>query len=482
VLDDECQDGQPLPLPGVAGEIEEPRARGSVYSATMTRVAHFQPFSGASGDMILGALVDAGLRLEELSAGLARLGVKGWKLAEAKELRGPFLTTRVKVITEDGGGPAGPGGQASGHAHDLPHDHGHAHEDGQGAHHHGHSHGHGAGHVHSHHAGADSGERGLAEILRLIAAGGLPAPVAAAARRVFERLGAAEARVHGVSPEQIRFHEVGAVDSIVDIVGVCLGLHLLGVDEVSCAPITVGTGYVSGAHGKMPLPAPATLELLRGFPIEQRDSRAELTTPTGAALLTTLAGSFGTLPPLRVETIGYGAGDDRPGPIPNAIRLIIGERTAAAANDRVVVLETHIDDMSPEWLGYLQEKLFEAGALDVSVAPLVMKKSRPAHALKVIVTHAVEPQALRILFAESTTFGLRRQDVERVILTRELHPVETPWGTVRVKVGRAAGDVMTAAPEYEDLRAAAQRAGRPLKEVHERVLELFRAQPPTPPR
>jgi uncharacterized protein (TIGR00299 family) protein len=319
----------------------------------------------------------------------------------------------------------------------------------------------------------------IQEILRIIGQSGLPGPVGESAAAVFRRLGEAEAKVHGVSIEEVHFHEVGAVDSIVDIVGACLGLHLLGVEEVQSAPVTVGTGFVNAAHGRMPLPAPATLEILKGVPIEQRESGAELTTPTGAALLRTLSRRFGALPRMVVSAVGYGAGDDRPGPVPNALRVILGETMATATDgagptETVLVLETSIDDMSPQWLGNLMDRLFEAGALDVSFTPVVMKKSRPGQEVRVLAPPSAEAAVTRALFAESTTFGIRRTAAERIVLAREHHPVETPGGTVRVKVGRLAGEILSATPEYEDLRAAAKAAGRPLKEMHELVMKLFR--------
>ena len=244
------------------------------------RILYFQPFSGASGDMILGALVDVGLSVQELASHLSGLRLDGWRLECRKELRGPFRTTRLEVILED-----------------PPHVH-----------------------------------RKLEDILAIIESSSLPPAVKATSSAVFRKLAGAEARVHGIPVEEVHFHEVGAVDSIVDIVGACLGVHLLEAEEVWSAPVTVGTGFVRVAHGKMPLPAPATLELLRGFPVRQQDSQAELTTPTGAALLTTLATGFGTLPPLEVTTVGYGAGDDRGGPLPNALRVIMGERRKPAAH------------------------------------------------------------------------------------------------------------------------------------------------------
>ncbi len=368
-------------------------------------------------------------------------------MSARKELRGPFQTTRLKVLLE-----------GEGIAQHPTHSHTHSHEHSFGQ------------------AGVEE-TRGLKEILELIRRSGLPQAVQTDASRVFQRIGEAEAKVHGIPLDRVHFHEVGALDSIIDIVGACLGFHLLGVDEIHSAPITLGTGFVQGAHGAMPLPAPATIELLRGFPVTQRETSFELTTPTGAGLLTTLSKSFGTLPPLTVSGVGYGAGNDRPGLIPNALRVILGESSQRLAqSDRVLVLETHVDDMSAEWIGYVVERLLDSGALDVTVSPILMKKSRPAHELKVILPLEAEEKVVRTLFRETTTLGLRRTEVERVILGREFRSVETPWGTVRVKVGSLGKEEMTASPEHDDLRKAAQKAQIPLKRMHEHVMAAFRRQ------
>jgi uncharacterized protein (TIGR00299 family) protein len=394
---------------------------------------YFQPFSGASGDMILGALLDAGLSLDELRGGLASLRLPGWRLEAAREPRGPFLATRARVLVE-------PESAAEGGKH--PHRH-------------------------------------LRHILELIQRSDLPGAVKSSASAVFRRLGEAEARVHGIPVESVHFHEVGAIDSIVDITGACLGIHLLGVDEVLSAPIVVGTGSVRVAHGEIPLPAPATLELLKGHPAEQRETGAELTTPTGAAILTTLARSFGTFPALTVSAVGYGAGDDRSGSLPNVLRVLLGERaTSTPQADRITVLEANVDDMSAEWIGHLIDRLLESGALDVSVTPILMKKSRPANEVKVLATPDAEKVVLECLFRESTTFGVRRTEVERAILAREIRPVETEWGRVSVKLGRLGEDIVTASPEFEDLRRVSRQSGLPLKEVHQRVMEALRASHP----
>ena len=455
----------------------------------MSKIAYFQPFSGASGDMMLGALLDAGLEVDLLEAGLRSLGVSGWNLEHRKAMRGPFLATRLRVLLDGAatgdGDSTGPGGHeqsASGRAEPPDDEHHHHHSEDASDHHHHHHHHHPDAdadgvadeteHAHAHDHNQE--QRNLRTILDLIEQSGLPAPVQDSAARVFRRLGEAEAKVHGMRLEDVHFHEVGAVDSIVDIVGSCLGLHLLNIETIHCAPITVGTGFVHGDHGTMPLPAPATAELLRGVPIVQRDTRAELTTPTGAALLTTLASEFGTMPPMTVDGVGYGAGNDRHGPVPNVLRLFVGEATAAVrGGDRVVVLECCVDDMTPEWIGHLTERLFEADALDVTVRPVLMKKGRPGHEIQAIAPLSAEGRVVQTLFRHGSTFGIRRTETERVVLERTFRSVGTPWGEVRVKIGRLGEETMSIAPEYEDLRAAAKTAGLPLKEIERQVLRKF---------
>ena len=418
------------------------------------KIAYFDTFSGISGDMVLGALVDAGLPLGDLAAGLASLGLEGFRLEGEEVRRGAFRATRVRVVLDWPDAPSS-----------LTEDH-----------HHQHRHEHEGGEVHEHaHPGGAHPHRHLADILAILEAARLPAPVREKAAAVFRRLGEAEGRIHGVPVEEVRFHEVGAVDSIVDIVGSVLGLHLLGIEEVWCSPATVGSGSVRGAHGEIPLPGPAALELLRGFPLRQRDCGFELTTPTGAAISTTLARGFGPMPTMTVETIGYGAGDDRPGPVPNVLRLAIGEREEAPrpAGDRVVALETSVDDMSPQWIGYLVDRLLEEGALDVTVAPIQMKKSRPGHEIRVLAPPGKDAALAGLLFAETTTLGIRRTEVERLVLERTIETVSTPWGEVRIKVGRREGRPVTASPEYEDVQRLARSARVPFKEVHRLALQSF---------
>ncbi len=425
----------------------------------MTRIAYLDTFSGISGDMVLGAMVDAGLRFEDLVQGLSGLKLSGFTLNQEKVKRGPFEATRVKVHLSD---PPAPWGKDDHHPHDhRGHDHRPPSE--RHDHHHGHS-----------HAGGAAPHRHLADILELIGSSALPPPVKEKASAVFHRLAGAEAKVHGVPVESVHFHEVGAVDSIADIVGSALGLHLLGVEEVWCSEATVGTGTVRGAHGEMPLPAPATLELLRGFPLKQRETGFELTTPTGAAIATTFGRAFGPMPPMVVAAIGYGAGDDRPGPIPNVLRLVLGEMAAGApGTDRVVLLETTVDDMSPQWIGYLIDILLEAGALDVTVAPIHMKKSRPGQEIRVLAPPGKDGPLADLLFRETTTLGIRRSEVDRLVLDRSFETVATPWGEARIKVGRQGGRVVSASPEYEDIQRIARASGEPLKNVHRVALEEF---------
>lgn len=426
----------------------------------MTRIAYFQPFNGCSGDMTLGSLVDAGLCLDELRKGLLGLDLDGYSIEEEKVLRGAFQCTRVRVVVD---GRDQVAEKAPGHQHSHEHNHEHSH-----------SHSHSHSHPGSTPESRDADHRSLGAITSLIEASSLPQAVVKNAKAVFTRLGEVEAGVHGVDIEDVHFHEVGAVDSIVDIVGSCLALELLGIEEVYCAPITVGTGFVEGAHGRMPLPAPATANLLRGFPIRQVDSGAELTTPTGAALMTTLAKDFGTMPPLQVTATGFGAGDERQGTTPNALRVFLGEREeAAAGRDRVLLLETNIDDMSSEWIGHLMDRLLEEGALDVSVSPILMKKSRPAHKLTILAPLEREQEITHTLFCESTTIGVRRTETERVVLERETEEIEAPWGKIRIKIARHGGEQVGASPEFEDLKRAAASSGLPLKELHRLALEIF---------
>ncbi len=428
----------------------------------MTRTLYLDTFSGISGDMFLGALVDCGLDLDTLAGELKKLPLDGYRLTCDEVYRGAFLAKRLKVLvgTEESDAAAA----SSGHGHE--HDHHH------------HSHG-PADHAHEHAHSVDSSapttvDRSLRNILQLLASSELPDVVRTRAESVFQRLGEAEAKVHGMKVEDVHFHEVGAVDSIVDIVGACLGLHLMGIEEIWSSPLTLGSGFAKGAHGTFPLPAPATLEVLRGFPVNQRDCSFELTTPTGAAIASTLAAGFGPMPAMKVERVGYGAGDDRPGAVPNLLRVVLGQTKQQADGDRVVLIEANVDDMNPQWIGHLIDRALEEGALDVTVTPVLMKKSRPGHLISVLVSLGREAPLEELLFRESTTLGIRKSELDRVVLERRWTSVQTPWGEARVKIGERDGQIRSATPEFEDLKQLAQKSGLSIKELHESVMDAYR--------
>ncbi|NQT51977.1 nickel pincer cofactor biosynthesis protein LarC [bacterium] len=401
------------------------------------RTAYFDPFSGASGDMILGALLDAGLDLDALRAELATLPLHGYHIEAEKVTRHGIAATKCDVV--------------------LDHHH---HDDDHGGHHH-----------HEH--------RGLSDVLAVIDGSTLPDADKERAGAVFRRLAAAEAKVHACSVEDIHFHEVGAVDAIVDIVGAVVGLRLLGVEQVASGPLRTGTGFVQCAHGRLPVPAPATAELLGGFPSVGTDLEGELTTPTGAALLTTLADVFGPRPPMTLDAIGYGAGTRESESVPNLLRACLGDATPFGADgtesDQVLVLEANLDDLSPEIAGHAIERLLDAGALDAFLTPIQMKKSRPGVLLSVIAQPQDAAALEDIILRETSTFGLRRTPASRRKLRREWVEAATPYGTVRVKLGRIGDDIVQAAPEYEDCRRAAAEHHVPLKAVYQAALDAFRA-------
>jgi uncharacterized protein (TIGR00299 family) protein len=389
----------------------------------MGRGVYVDCFSGASGDMLLGALLDAGVDISALRSGLQSLPAEGWSLeAEVVQSHG-LRGTRAKVRSEQV---------------DQPH-------------------------------------RGLSEVLRVIHAGALPLAVAERASLVFERLGEVEAFIHGTSIEDVEFHEVGAIDSIVDVVGVVLGLHLLDVDwsRVYCSGLPLGSGWVKTQHGRLPVPAPATLELIRRANALVRtapspDETGELTTPTGAALLTVVA-KFSTENVLdRIDRVGYGFGTREP-PWPNAVRLLLGSsesRRLGLIRETVVEIQTNLDDATPEELGFAMERLLEAGALDVAFSPLQMKKNRPGVLVRVL-SRLEDGQRLAEMVLEHTSaLGARISTVERVIARRSERVVTTPWGDVRVKV-KHLGDREVVAPEYEDCARLAREAGVPLRVVYD---------------
>ncbi len=393
-------------------------------------VAYFDCPSGAAGDMILGALVDAGVPFEALEREIGRLGLPGYSLERSTVMKAGFRATKVDVHVHDHDHASG----AAEHTHERPH----------------------AGHVHP--------NRNLTSILEIIARSDLPAQVKGNASRIFGRLAEAEARVHGTTPEQIHFHDVGAVDAIVDVVGACIGLHLLGVAAVHCGALPLGGGLVTGPHGKIPVPGPATAELLRGFPVVDTGVRRELVTPTGAAILTTLAIAAGVMPPMTVSAVGYGAGS-MDLETPNVIRLFLGESGAPAGMETVVQVETTVDDMSPQLYEPLMERLFEAGALDVYLTPVIMKRSRPGVVLTALCAPDRVAELSRALFEESSTIGVRWTAYQRARLDREMVTLPTVYGPVPFKVSRLEGRVVTVTPEFEEIRRIAGEKGVAVREV-----------------
>lgn len=422
------------------------------------RIAYLDCFSGISGDMFLGALIDAGVAPEVLEQTLAALAV-GASLEISRVNRSGITATKVDVIVK--GERDSPRESQTG-ASD-PHSHAHEH-----THHHPHSH----DRSHSHHHG-----RGLIEIRDIIRKAALTESAKRTAIAIFEELGAAEAKIHNIPIEQIHFHEVGAVDALVDITCAAVGAEALGVDEIICSPLNVGGGTVSCAHGNFPVPAPATVELLKDVPVFSSGLQAELVTPTGAAIARTLATRFASFPEMKIEKAGYGAGArDFPGHA-NVLRITIGETVSKlAANtmqETISVLEANLDDLNPQVFGYVMDRLFDAGALDVFGMPVQMKKNRPGTLLSVLAKPEDADKLAQIIFAETTTLGVRRRQENRHVLARKWQTVSTRFGDVRIKIASLNGTVSSYAPEYEDCRRIAAEHRVPLKLVMQEAVQQY---------
>ncbi len=433
------------------------------------RIAYLDCFSGISGDMFLGALVDAGVSPKLLEDTVAALDV-GARLEISRVVRGGIAATKADVYCHG--------------EKDLPRE---VFWEQQGGH--DHAHGHEHSHENHHHeetvwrrgsAPPRTGRspvptRGLMEICEIIAEATINCTAKATAIRVFEALGAAEAEIHNTSIESVHFHEVGAVDAMVDIVCAAVGAEGLGVEEWVCSPLNVGGGTVKCAHGTLPVPAPATLKLLADAPVYSSGPQVELVTPTGAAIVKTLAARFASFPAMKVEKSGYGAGSRDFHDHPNVLRLTIGEAAGAATTlaDRITVLEANLDDLSPQVLAYAMEQLLTAGALDVFSLPVQMKKGRAGALLTVLCKCEDADRLTKIVFAETTTLGVRRRDEQRQILARRWERVETSWGPVRIKIGSTNGAVSNYAPEYEDCRQLAEAHHVPLKTVMEAATQQY---------
>jgi pyridinium-3,5-bisthiocarboxylic acid mononucleotide nickel chelatase len=436
------------------------------------KVAYLDCFSGISGDMFLGALVDAGVPLSVLQDAVAALNLDA-RLELRRVNRSGIDSAKVDVITAEGElVEVAHAAQASVHEHTHSHDHSHDHDHGH-SHDHDHSHDSDAPHVHG---------RSLSKIEEIIRTSTLADEVKETAVKAFRLLGHAEAKIHNVPVETIHFHEVGAVDAIADIVGVAAGCHWLGVERWICSPLNVGGGHVHCAHGKFPVPAPATLELLRDLPVYSSGVKKELVTPTGAALLRALDVTSSNFPAMRVSATGYGAGTkDIPGQ-PNVLRLVVGDATVPGVQtndplkERVGIIETTIDDATPEVLSYVADCLLAAGASDVYRTPVQMKKGRIGTQLTILCSPAKAEALQKLVFLETTTLGLRYREEEKRNLTRSSVSVETEWGTVRMKVGLLDGEVVNYAPEYEDCRAIAEKRAVPLKQVMQAAISSWRSQ------
>jgi len=398
------------------------------------KVLYFDCFAGAAGDMIVGALLDAGLPFEELKRALGSLAVEGWDVSVARVVKTGITATKFRV-----------------------HEHAHVHDGGHG-------------HDHQH----DHGHHSLDQIYAAINRSSLSDAGKARAIAMFGRLGEAESAIHGIPIDKIHLHEVGAIDSIIDIVGAVFAIEWFKADRIVVSPINVGSGMARTEHGVFPVPAPATVTLVKNAPVYSTGIQSELLTPTGALILTEFASAYGPVPPMTIEKVGYGAGDRDLKETPNVVRVLVGEsedvRSAGAAapagpSMKVVVLECEIDDMNPQIFGVLMEKLYAAGALEVFYSAVQMKKNRPGTLMTIVAKPEQREAMTEIVFRESTTIGIRHQELLRECLDREMVTVTTTLGPVRFKVARRDGRVLNAQPEFEDLAKLSNERGIPIKDV-----------------
>ncbi len=375
----------------------------------------FDCFSGISGDMTLGAMIDAGLDFERLKSELGNLDLHGYTLKAEKQMRGYLTGTKFSVKVD--------------HQHDHP-------------------------------------SRGLKEIRAIISEAALSDKAKKDSLAIFGRLAEVEAGIHNTTPEKIHFHEVGAVDSIIDIVGTAIGIEIMGIEKCFASAVPLGSGVIKTEHGNLPVPAPATIKLLEGAKVYSSSQQRELVTPTGASILTHYCREFGRMPMMRVDGVGYGAGQKDVEEMPNMLRIVIGKLEAEPARKSMEVIEANIDDMNPEFYDYIMERLFAAGALDVYLVPIHMKKNRPGNLLSVLAHAADCEKLISIILNETTTFGLRSYTTNKVLLNRKKIEVETRYGKIGVKVAYRGDAVTTIAPEYEDCKKAARKKQVPIKTIY----------------
>ena len=382
------------------------------------KILYFDCFSGIAGDMALGALIDAGLGIDILSRELKKLKIKGYELVASKVMRKHVSGTKFDVVVKNSPG------------------------------------------AHSH--------RALSEILTLIDDSSLKSAVKENAKKIFNIIGKAESKIHGISDKKkIHLHELGDIDSIIDIVGLAIAIDALGIDEICSSPVNFGRTILDTKGGVLPAPSPASLEILRGAPVKISGIDSELVTPTGAGILKALSKGFGDMPQMKVSRIGYGAGTHESGEIPNMLRVIIGETAAAFEEDKAFVIETNIDDMNPQNFEYLFEKLLKEGALDAYTTTVQMKKSRPAFKLTVLSDRLKLERLCSIIFNETTSIGIRYYEVDRFKLRREMVKVDTKYGNIKVKLSKGPDNILTVSPEYEECVKAARAKGVPLKRIYE---------------
>jgi uncharacterized protein (TIGR00299 family) protein len=410
------------------------------------KTLYFDCFSGISGDMTIGALVDVGVDFDYLKTEIGKLPVDGFELRLSRTVRANISAAKFDVVV--------PGDSGHDHGHSHSHDHEHDHQ-----------------HPHSHE------HRKASQIMDMIRGSTLGGAVRERAIGIFEKLAISEGRVHDLPPEDVEFHEVGAIDSIVDVVGTAIGLEALEVERFECSAINVGGGFIHCQHGIYPVPAPATANLLAHAPVYSRHVEKELVTPTGAAILAATIDRFGPIDGMAIEGIGYGAGTQDLGEFPNCLRLFLGtdvQGTESEEGDLVTVVEANIDDMSAEQLSYAAEKLLASGALDVVTIPVLMKKGRPGHLLQVLVTPADEGRISRLMFEETTTIGVRKRTMARQVLARDVVEVPVESGTIRVKVSWLDGRPVTVSPEYDDCARVAKETNRPFHEVRDDAIRSYR--------
>ncbi len=422
------------------------------------KVLYFDCFSGISGDMTLGALLDLGIDKAAFLTELEKLKVHGYSIDINKKVKNGISGTDVHVVLEETGHHENGEEHQYGEIHHTDH-----HHHGEQEHTHEHS--------HNHHS-----ERNLEDIELIINQSDLRPRVKTMSTKIFREIARAEAKVHGKDINEVHFHEVGAVDSIVDIVGSCICLDMLGIERIFASELHEGKGFVKCAHGLLPVPVPAVMEMLCSskIPLITEDIPFELVTPTGLGIIKMISSGFGKMPPMSIEKTGYGMGKRETGRF-NALRVVMGSlyQQDMIPSDEISILETNIDNMSPEIMGYTMEKLLDSGALDVYYTPIYMKKNRPSAMLTVLVKCGEEKKISEIIFSETSTLGIRISHAQRFCMDRELVKVNTQYGAVRVKVANI-GDIMKFAPEYEDCRSIALKTGMPIKEVYELVNEKYR--------